>query len=180
MKYTVLSEKPENSRITNKITEEDILKEDAFLVKEDAFRVKEEDPGKSSIIEDVEEPAQTRKSQEAGNMEREESDQDGPRHGEREKNEGPDIIDYTPDFSVNKKPIYPTAAKRMQQQGSVKLTITANDSGSVIDVAVEKSSGYVLLDNAAVKAVKKWDFAPVVRDGRLTIIRTEITFRLRM
>jgi protein TonB len=37
--------------------------------------------------------------------------------------------------------------------------------GSVASVDVEQSSGYPLLDQAAVKAIRGWHFLPAMRDG---------------
>ena len=54
---------------------------------------------------------------------------------------------------------YPQEASRRKQQGTALLEVTLARDGTVLAVAVERSSGYPLLDQAAVKAV--FDASPV-------------------
>ena len=58
------------------------------------------------------------------------------------------------------KPKYPSAARRAGQQGTVTLSFTVGSSGKVTSVRVAKSSGYALLDNAALAAIRRWCFKP--------------------
>ena len=58
------------------------------------------------------------------------------------------------------KPKYPSAARRAGQQGTVTLSFTIGSSGAVISARIAKSSGYVLLDNAALSTIRTWQFKP--------------------
>lgn len=58
------------------------------------------------------------------------------------------------------KPKYPPAARRAGQQGTVTLSFTIGSSGEVISARIAKSSGYILLDNAALSAIRSWRFKP--------------------
>ena len=58
------------------------------------------------------------------------------------------------------KPKYPPAARRAGQQGTVTLSFTIGSSGEVISAQIAKSSGYILLDNAALSAIRSWRFKP--------------------
>ena len=58
------------------------------------------------------------------------------------------------------KPKYPPAARRAGQQGTVTLSFTIGSSGKVISARIAKSSGYILLDNAAISAIRGWRFKP--------------------
>ncbi|GEM_PF-1818416 len=60
--------------------------------------------------------------------------------------------------SKNLPPRYPYAARRMQAQGRVLLAIEVLPSGKAGRVEVQRSSGYDILDSAAVSAVKLWFF----------------------
>ena len=55
---------------------------------------------------------------------------------------------------------YPAAARSAGQQGTVIVNITINASGSVTRASLAASSGYPLLDNAAVSAAYGWRFSP--------------------
>lgn len=48
---------------------------------------------------------------------------------------------------------YPNRAKRMGLEGYVEVALVIDTSGKLLDVVLEKSSGYEVLDNSAIKAV---------------------------
>jgi len=57
-------------------------------------------------------------------------------------------------------PDYPGFALRNHYQGMVTLEIRLTDTWQLESVNVVKTSGYPVLDEAAMKAVKMWHFAP--------------------
>ncbi len=65
-----------------------------------------------------------------------------------------------PDYLKNPKPKYPPVAERRNQQGTVVLNVTVSASGRAIKIAIKKSSGFELLDQAAITAVREWEFTP--------------------
>jgi protein TonB len=58
------------------------------------------------------------------------------------------------------KPEYPSEAQEMKQQGTVVLRVTIDANGNVSDVAIKQSSGHVLLDQAALRTVRRWKVEP--------------------
>jgi protein TonB len=60
----------------------------------------------------------------------------------------------------NTPPIYPETARRAGWEGRVTVRVEVSADGSPISVALEKSSGYGVLDQAALRAVKGWRFQP--------------------
>lgn len=56
-------------------------------------------------------------------------------------------------------PKYPWVCRKRHQEGMVSLKVKTNGEGHVIDVSLNKSCGYVRLDEAALEAVKSWIFA---------------------
>lgn len=86
----------------------------------------------------------------------------------------------TPAYAFNPKPAYPPAARRDGQEGKVLLLVEVVSNGRVGKVKIEKSSGYKLLDDAAVEAVRKWRFTPA-RKGKTPVTawaRVPIEFSL--
>ncbi len=79
------------------------------------------------------------------------------------------------------KPRYPIIARKMRYEGTVVLDIEVLPDGSVGEVKVVESSGYEVLDRAAVKEVKKWKFIPAVRNGKpvRSVVREKIVFKIR-
>ena len=65
----------------------------------------------------------------------------------------------------NPAPVYPLEARRRRQQGTVRLRVTVSVEGHVQDIAVARTSGFDLLDQAALKAVRRWTFVPGSRGG---------------
>ena len=62
------------------------------------------------------------------------------------------------------QPVYPAAARSMRTTGIVKVEVTVDENGNVMDV--QHTSGPSLLQTAAVDAVKRWKFRPFTRDGQ--------------
>lgn len=69
-------------------------------------------------------------------------------------------------------PIYPSIAKLVHVQGDVHLEVVISKDGAVSSVKV--LSGDPMLVQAAVEAVKQWQFKPFVSDGQQFEVRTEI------
>ena len=68
-----------------------------------------------------------------------------------------------PLYRKNPPPIYPRTARRRGLQGKVVLEVFVYKNGTVRDLRVLTSSGYKILDKAAVKAVKNWLFEPAMK-----------------
>lgn len=69
-----------------------------------------------------------------------------------------DATRYVPsvgDWGGHPKPEYPGIAQRMGYQGTVTLLITVDPSGTVAEVQLKKSSGYKVLDDAALEHVRQ-------------------------
>ena len=77
-----------------------------------------------------------------------------------------------PDFSMNPPPIYPLEADRNGWQGDVLLRVTVASDGQVSQVELVRSSGYAILDKAAVDAVKRWRAIPAKMGGEpVSVVR---------
>lgn len=75
------------------------------------------------------------------------------------------VQEIKPAYLKNPAPIYPNAARENGWQGTVILRVSVDRSGFSSSVAVEKSSGYPVLDDSAVKAVRHWQFLPARAAG---------------
>ena len=69
-------------------------------------------------------------------------------------------------WTGNAAPAYPPSARRMCEQGRVKLDVHVGLDGAVIDVQLRESSGSAALDRSAMEAVRKWRFRPAMVDGQ--------------
>lgn len=73
---------------------------------------------------------------------------------------GMGIAVQPPKIIKHKTPRYPFAAKRDGIEGVTRVKILIDSAGKVEDIIIAESSGSKLLDDAAIKAVKKWRFIP--------------------
>jgi protein TonB len=85
-----------------------------------------------------------------------------------------------PAYGGNPAPTYPAAARRRGQQGQVVVRAEVLADGRAARVEVMRSSGYALLDEAALVSVLEWRFAPAEIDGvpSAGAIEVPITFKL--
>jgi protein TonB len=65
----------------------------------------------------------------------------------------------------NPEPVYPRASRRQHQEGRVLLSVHVLHTGAVGDIQLKRSSGFPLLDEAALTAVRAWRFVPAKRAG---------------
>lgn len=61
------------------------------------------------------------------------------------------------------RPAYPDECRRRGEQGSVTCRLTIDRDGEVVDVLVVTSSGFPVLDAAAVRTLLRWRFEPLAR-----------------
>ena len=80
----------------------------------------------------------------------------------------------------NPPPPYPWISRQRGEQGRVILDVEVTSEGRARQVRVKRSSGAPRLDQAALKAVRDWRFAPARRAGKPVAGRIDvpITFRL--
>lgn len=88
--------------------------------------------------------------------------------------EAPSVPDVEPDYKAaylnNPRPPYPMTARRLGLQGKVVLNVEVLAEGVCGRLNVSRSSGYEMLDNAALRTVKAWRFVPA-RHGDQAVTR---------
>lgn len=88
--------------------------------------------------------------------------------------------DHSAAFLNNPAPHYPHAAQRRGLQGRVVLNVEVLATGRCGRIKVLQSSGHAMLDDAAVKAVKRWRFIPAARAGTPVDYWLHIPIRFRL
>jgi protein TonB len=68
----------------------------------------------------------------------------------------------------NPAPSYPSMSRRLGEQGRVVLEVYILVNGTVGEIRLKQSSGFKRLDQAAMQAVKKWQYQPA-RKGQQAI-----------
>ncbi|MFO0795617.1 MAG: energy transducer TonB [Candidatus Brocadiaceae bacterium] len=85
-----------------------------------------------------------------------------------------------PGYLRNQPPEYPQLAKQLHQEGLVLLRVEIDQKGIPVKVEVVQGSGYQLLDQAALKAVRHWRFQPERRGDMPVESRVTIPIRFRL
>lgn len=78
------------------------------------------------------------------------------------------------------EPVYPLAARRRRQEGTVLLLVQLDAGGRVEDTTVRQSSGFTLLDDAARQAVRDWEFEAARLDAKPVPSEVEVPVRFEL
>jgi protein TonB len=96
---------------------------------------------------------------------------------ESETEAGQVLSEAKPLYRVNPPPSYPRMARRQGYEGMVVLEVLVDRRGRVGDLRVLSSSGFTLLDKAAMAAVEKWLFEPGRRGDEAVAMRVRVPIR---
>ena len=80
-------------------------------------------------------------------------------------------------YRRNPAPAYPRLALRHRWEGTVLLAVNLSPDGRPLGVKVEASSGHPVLDEAAVAAVRDWEFLPTPSDQFALTSAVEVPIR---
>ena len=85
---------------------------------------------------------------------------------------------YSPaKYSRGPAPAFPPEAKKSGLKGTVLLLVEVDEEGRPASVCIRRTSGYELLDTAALRTVRNWRFEPARLDGQAVISRAEVPVR---
>ena len=72
------------------------------------------------------------------------------------------------------EPVYPPASRRLDEHGTVRLRVLVDERGRPREVQIAKSSGFDRLDQAAVTAVRRWQFSPAMQASGAVTAWTQV------
>ena len=94
---------------------------------------------------------------------------------------GPLIVDPQADPRYPfTQPEYPIADIRMGHEGTVWLSIEILPNGRVGKVQVDQSSGFVRLDESAVREARKWRMKPGTSDGKTAAMWKKVPIKFQL
>lgn len=90
------------------------------------------------------------------------------------------LVLHRPTFATPpSQPHYPSKARQRGYQGTATVEVIFNQVGEQLSLTLIDSSGYQLLDKAALDAVQQWQFAaPAPQSAYAYTVRVPITFAL--
>ena len=80
----------------------------------------------------------------------------------------------------NPEPVYPPLAKIRGLQGNVTLTVSIQPTGAVGTVTLKRSSGFKLLDSAAIDAVRHWRYEPLPETALPSTRSDQVPIKFRL
>lgn len=83
-------------------------------------------------------------------------------------------------YLSNPKPDYPEEARRQREQGVVLVNVEVGADGRPDEVSLKRSSGFPMLDEAAVDAVRRWRFDPARAGGLPVSSRVDVPVRFSL
>lgn len=86
-------------------------------------------------------------------------------------------VDAYPLYRENTPPVYPEVARIRGYEGVVLVAAEILPDGSVGGTKIRKSSGYTVLDQSAVEAVKPWKFEPARKSGKPFAVWVELPIK---
>jgi protein TonB len=90
------------------------------------------------------------------------------------------LREATPLYRRNLFPEYPMIARKRGYQGTVVLEVLVSREGRVKDLSLSASSGYSVLDHAALTSVKTWLFDPGTRGGEKVDMWVKVPVRFQL
>jgi protein TonB len=84
-----------------------------------------------------------------------------------------------PQFSFHPPPPYPAEARARHWEGVAQLLLSVDATGKVSSAQLLRSSGYLVLDRAALEIAHQWRFIPARQDGLPTASRVAVPVRFR-
>ncbi len=88
--------------------------------------------------------------------------------------------DARPRYRSNPKPDYPAEARWQHQEGVVLLSVEVSAEGRAVAVSLKRSSGFPLLDDAALQSVRRWTFEPARAAGLPVASRVDVPVRFSL
>lgn len=85
-----------------------------------------------------------------------------------------------PKYLDSPKPDYPQVAREDEEEGLVVLRVRISRDGAPAEIQLDRSSGFPLLDRAAMAAIRHWTFAAAVKSGRPIESWMQIPVRFRL
>jgi protein TonB len=90
------------------------------------------------------------------------------------------VREATPLYRRNPLPDYPLLGRKRGYQGTVILEVLVSREGRVADLRLSSSSGYSVLDQAALTSVKTWLFDPGTRGGEKIDMWVKVPVRFQL
>jgi protein TonB len=83
-------------------------------------------------------------------------------------------------YLSNPRPDYPEVARQQHQEGMVLVSVEVGTDGHASDVILARTSGFPLLDAAALQAVRRWRFEPAQVGGLPVSSRVDVPVRFSL
>jgi protein TonB len=133
-------------------------------------KIAEQPPPKDPVIAEKQDPPRP--------PPRDDQDETGPTHAGGVVLPEPQL--FEPHLARSFEPPYPRPSILQKEEGIVRVRVTISPYGQVGDAIIERSSGFPRLDDAALKAVRRWLFSPARRGEQAIVGSTVVAVRFQL
>lgn len=172
--------KTEQKRLVKKpkVTEEKVTQKPVDKVAKKAPTKKQSPAVKKEVVEPVKKAAKPETK--VASTAKDQSKPEVKAQAAAGVNNAPQLV-TKPSFATRPSPVsYPKIAKRRGLQGQVLVEVWIDSSGKQVKQTLVKSSGANILDDAALEAIKRWQFSSHIVDGQAIAHRVQIPVRFKL
>ncbi|WFB50945.1 MULTISPECIES: energy transducer TonB [Vibrio] len=92
----------------------------------------------------------------------------------------PVLVNRPSFLSKPTRPVYPRLAQKRKLEGVAMYEVWLDENGDQVRQILISSSGATILDNSALKAIKKWKFSPHIVNGQKMAHRVRLPVRFKL
>jgi len=74
---------------------------------------------------------------------------------------------------------YPSTAQRLKQEGVVRVSVYVESNGKAVTIKIQHSSGFPLLDEAAIRCARQSSYQPASSNGKSVAAWVDASFRFQ-
>lgn len=89
-------------------------------------------------------------------------------------------VDRGPSLRARAEPVYPYRARQREIEGRVELEFVVSGDGHVREARVVNAQPEGVFEDAALRAVRRWRFAPGRRNGEAVPVRVRVNLRFEL
>lgn len=77
-------------------------------------------------------------------------------------------------------PVYPMRARSLNVEGIVRAEMLVSERGEVLEVVIREATPPGYFETAVIRALKRWRFKPLIRQGKARSCRCEISIPFKL
>lgn len=164
------------------VKEKPVVKKEAPKQQKKVVEKKADKPVKKTTQKKPQEQPVAKKPVETPEKKKEVVEQTKPQPAEVNQgvSQEPVLVNRPSFLSKPTRPVYPRLAQKRKLEGVAMYEVWLDENGDQVRQILISSSGATILDNSALKAIKKWKFSPHIVNGQKMAHRVRLPVRFKL